>query len=934
MLGEPLLAAEEECHDLGAGTGFVRGEVRRVDTAGDAALHGPEHSVLVPGALADVLEAHCAVLRAAAAVHTPEHRHDRGAGDGLVRGEGGLGNALRDAGLRGPAHRVIEVLVRGDVGEGDLLLLRFGAAGKPPEEGHDLGAGAAAVRGEEGARRAGGDPELHGPEDGLGEPLPFRYVVKRVLEGELGIDGHPAGLVGQLRPLGDVQIPRRLDQVFLHGQRLAVEGRGIEDEAEVEAQSRARGLAGGALDDQVLAALPDAFAGLGVHEDAADRVAVAGDELLGLDAVVDHGRLLAGDLVRAVLAGRLAGGDLRPLMPDLDQQLASFGKLGGPEGRGLEAVRRRDAVFELCGRVVGQDGLRAGGALLGDEDPGRRVFAGAELGETPAALGQAENVVCGAAGVIRAGLLDLAGGRGHAVARGGGRGRGELVTVGVLGEVARVDGDLRLAAALAAQLHEVFAVLDGVDRDRLALREDEAGGLRDRDLDRGLLLEQEHRHQDLAVGDAVAVDLADRLRGPGLGGAAGVRVGDGDRDVGEVVAALSGEPQAQEGRRGDHPVEQRRLDRGQVHIEGLDLRAADRSRVQDILRAVVFAEIDRGVGQHALRLEDAVHDRAVLEHQDRAGLGVLDQVLHLLLGAAARGVHVGRPARAGAGQVDAGAAVVAGDVGRTLRAVGHAQAAQRDRHRAGLAVVPVVADVQLGEILDAGQVVEIDVGGHRGTDDAALDRVALLGERRGLLPVGGQLHDCARAALIGDARAGRAAAEGRGGGGIALVVQAVGAAGGFDRGHADQAVLHVRLRPGGDRLAVVLRRVGVQLPVVLVQTQALPVAVDVILVPAGLVRVEEQAAVVQGLHRVAGALEGVKPDAVLQRPVGNGHPGVGGRLDAIDAVVPGGVVLDEGAVFRVDRHDELAVDGADRGLPAFGKARRRRHAGQKRSTQQ
>ena len=98
---------------------------------------------------------------------TVEEGHDLSAGTGIRRGELGLGRAVGDVVFHGPEDGLVEIVALADVLEGILLGFRFGGALCAPEEGHDLAAGAVLRRRELRLGRAGGDPLLHGPENGL-----------------------------------------------------------------------------------------------------------------------------------------------------------------------------------------------------------------------------------------------------------------------------------------------------------------------------------------------------------------------------------------------------------------------------------------------------------------------------------------------------------------------------------------------------------------------------------------------------------------------------------------------------------------------------------------------------------------------------------------------------------------------------------------------
>ena len=547
----------------------------------------------------------------------------------------------------------------------------------------------------------------------------------------------------------------------------------------------------------------------------------------------------------------------------LDFQISALVQHAGFENRRRIGLRVGGILCQRLGGIAAQQSPRPVRGDLGYFDIGRGKAAGLHLSQTVAAVSEQEGGLVGGAGAA-VGDADLAVRlRFRGPDRSGlGLGQGELIGVDI--NVGSGDRDDSLPCQRGLELHQIFPMLYLLDLDRVPVREADAG-LRGTDGDGGVLLEIAHRHQDFAVGLAVTVGPADRFAGPGRGGCAWVGVGDGHRDVGEGVFIARGELDAEEGRRQDIARQQGRIVPDQSGVHRLNLRAADRGSLQDEMCAVPLAQIDRGVRQRIRRNKFAVFHLAVFEQKDRAGYRLIQSGDHLNLIRAGPGVHIGRPAGMGEGPVEAGAGVVDDHRRAVIVRVGQAQAGVRDRVGGGL-VVPVVVDAQLGPILHRGEIVEIDVGRHRGADDASLDREALVGFDVLLLPVRRLLHHRAGAAFISDAGAGGVGAEGDGGGGVALVEQALRAAGGGHRGHPDQAARYVRLRPGGDCLGVVLGPIGLEGPFCLVGADALPQLVGVFAVPAVRVRVEEIARVVDPLNGIAGVLQRVEPDTVFQRP--------------------------------------------------------------------
>ena len=98
-----------------------------------------------------------------------EEGHDLGAGAGVVGGELRLAGAGGDPVLHGPEDGLVVILGRGHVGEGVVRRFGLGAAVGTPEEGHDVLTHAGQAGTEVGGVGALGDLGIvvEGPEDGV-----------------------------------------------------------------------------------------------------------------------------------------------------------------------------------------------------------------------------------------------------------------------------------------------------------------------------------------------------------------------------------------------------------------------------------------------------------------------------------------------------------------------------------------------------------------------------------------------------------------------------------------------------------------------------------------------------------------------------------------------------------------------------------------------
>lgn len=92
--------------------------------------------------------------------------HDRHllTGDGITGAETAVAVAGDDAKGRRPADSLRIVGVGSHIGK-ERRLLRLGLSGRPPQEGHQLAAGAVRIRREMRVVRSEGDPLAYGPED-------------------------------------------------------------------------------------------------------------------------------------------------------------------------------------------------------------------------------------------------------------------------------------------------------------------------------------------------------------------------------------------------------------------------------------------------------------------------------------------------------------------------------------------------------------------------------------------------------------------------------------------------------------------------------------------------------------------------------------------------------------------------------------------------
>ena len=162
-----LFVAIEETHNLGAGAFAVRVEAAAFCANGDLILKSPLYGIGVILALGHIGESSIA-FRLGAAGRAPHKGHGLGAGALAVGIKAAACRAGGDLIFHRPLYRFGVIFIRRHVTKADVLR-GFGAAGRTPEEGHDLGAGAGNFGGEGGAvARTGYDALFNGPSYRLG----------------------------------------------------------------------------------------------------------------------------------------------------------------------------------------------------------------------------------------------------------------------------------------------------------------------------------------------------------------------------------------------------------------------------------------------------------------------------------------------------------------------------------------------------------------------------------------------------------------------------------------------------------------------------------------------------------------------------------------------------------------------------------------------
>ena len=141
-----ISGAVQEGHDLNAAAGhsWAEGCLRR--SHGDLIPDGPQDSVVEPVVRFDVGKGILRIRCCSAALGTPEEGYDLGARACLQGAEARCADAVCDAVLHSPEDRTVEIVVFRYVGERVLKRFRLRTSGGTPEEGHDLGAGAGALR--------------------------------------------------------------------------------------------------------------------------------------------------------------------------------------------------------------------------------------------------------------------------------------------------------------------------------------------------------------------------------------------------------------------------------------------------------------------------------------------------------------------------------------------------------------------------------------------------------------------------------------------------------------------------------------------------------------------------------------------------------------------------------------------------------------------
>ena len=182
--------AVQEGHSVTAVAGAVGIKDAVAVAGGDLVVHSPENGVVERGmlGLVDVREVQGAVNRGVV-LEAVQEGHDLRAGAGGVGRELAVAGAGGDALLGGPDDRLHVVGVRGGVNVSELVgaAARRGRIGGAPQEGDDLRAGAALLRGEGGGGSALGDVKVDGPLDGIIEVVAGSHIDK--VHGLLDLDG-------------------------------------------------------------------------------------------------------------------------------------------------------------------------------------------------------------------------------------------------------------------------------------------------------------------------------------------------------------------------------------------------------------------------------------------------------------------------------------------------------------------------------------------------------------------------------------------------------------------------------------------------------------------------------------------------------------------------------------------------------------------------
>ena len=157
----------EEGHDLRSRAVVAGAEQTAADAGGDAVRRGPRDRLGVPGVRGNIAERGAALcLRAQ---RTGEEGHSLRAGAGVVWAEQAAADTGGDAVFNRPRDRLGVEAVLVHIAHARRAL-RLGRAGRAPQEGDDLTAGAGQVGAEAVVSDTAGDAQPGGPLHRLGVP--------------------------------------------------------------------------------------------------------------------------------------------------------------------------------------------------------------------------------------------------------------------------------------------------------------------------------------------------------------------------------------------------------------------------------------------------------------------------------------------------------------------------------------------------------------------------------------------------------------------------------------------------------------------------------------------------------------------------------------------------------------------------------------------
>ena len=177
----------QERNDLGAGTAIVRSEHPIVNAVGDAVLHGPGHRVCIVAVGEHIAELGLAVDQLA---NGPEQE-----GHALAAGAGRVGAELAAAGTGGnalaqrPADSFAVVRVLGNICHVHSVV-HHRRSSRTPQESDNLTSGAWLVRSKQAVAHAAGDAVLRRPLDGLEVIGIVRHVIEEVENAVVLHKGH------------------------------------------------------------------------------------------------------------------------------------------------------------------------------------------------------------------------------------------------------------------------------------------------------------------------------------------------------------------------------------------------------------------------------------------------------------------------------------------------------------------------------------------------------------------------------------------------------------------------------------------------------------------------------------------------------------------------------------------------------------------------